>query len=52
MNFKVNIDFQRGPSASIEVSAQDKESAIAQAKRQAIEMGFDDAVKKVTVVSP
>lgn len=50
MKFKVNIDFKKGPSFGIEVSAPNKDDAIRIAKREAVGCGFDEVVKKVVAV--
>jgi hypothetical protein len=49
MTYQVTIDFKRGPSFGISVSAPDEKSAEYIAKREAQGMGFDQPVKKVTV---
>ena len=50
MRFKVNIDFKKGPSFGMEIIATSKEDAILIAKREAVGMGFDQAVKKASAV--
>ena len=49
MTYQVTIDFKRGPSWSVKVNAPDEESAAYQARKEAVGLGFDEVVKKVTV---
>lgn len=51
MNWNVTLDFKRGPSfGAIPVVAATAEQAIAQAKAEAVEYGFDQPVKKALAV--
>lgn len=49
MTYYVTIDFKKGASFGIQVSAPDPRSAEFIAKREAVGCGFDEAVKKITV---
>lgn len=50
MNWKVTLDFKRGPSFGMVLPADDKATAIAKAKREAVDFGFDEPVKKAVAV--
>lgn len=51
MNWNVTLDFKRGASfGPLPVKAVDKDAAIEQAKREALDYGFDQPVKKVVAV--
>lgn len=49
MTYQVTIDFKRGPSLQLKIDAPDKDSAAWQARKEAVGLGFDEVVKKVTV---
>lgn len=51
MNWNVTIDFVRGPSfGALPVVADTEEQAIASAKEEAIEFGFQQPVKRAIAV--
>lgn len=50
MNYLVTIDFKRGPSCGpMKINAPNADSAAWQARKEAVGLGFDEVVKKVTV---
>lgn len=50
MNWKVTLDFKRGPAFSTTAQAVDKDAAITLAKSFAKGCGFDAPVKKAVAV--
>jgi hypothetical protein len=50
MTYEVLIEFKRGPACGwLKIDAPDEDSAAWQARKEAVGMGFDEVVKKVTV---
>lgn len=50
MNWRVTLDFKRGPAFGTTAQAPDKDAAIALAKAFARGCGFDQPVAKATAV--
>lgn len=50
MNWRVTLDFKRGPSFTYEVRAKDEFTAITIAKSEAAGYGFDAPVKKAAAI--
>jgi hypothetical protein len=50
MIYLVTVEFKRGPACGpMKISAPDQASAEWQARKEAVGLGFDEVVKKVTV---
>lgn len=50
MTYLVNLDFKRGPSFAIVVSASSEQEAIDFVRREAPQYGFDQPVKKAKAI--
>jgi hypothetical protein len=50
MTYLVNIDFKRGTSLSLEVTAETEQRAIFKAVQLAPQYGFDQPVKKAKAI--